>query len=188
MYEAVAPLKKYTVNETVNGTLTAVPQIKIDETDILSLDMIKGIDGCSLRINGDAAFGENVSIPGTSAALTVDTIQNVIGADILVNSGINVEGNARINPNKTVFTDRITAHPDPIAPMIVTVEGQMNVEGVMDLGSHDLAPENVYSDSYVKTKFLGATAGATGNQIGVTSDLALLESKKLMVDYTARNS
>ena len=72
--------------------------------------------------------------------------------------------------------------------MIVTVDGQMKVEGDMDLGSRDLAAENVYSDSYVKTKFLEATAGATGNQIGVTSDLALRNSKKLIVDYIARSS
>ena len=34
-----------------------------------------------------------------------------------------------INPANAVYTDRITPHLDANAPMIVTAEGQMNVEG-----------------------------------------------------------
>ena len=64
----------------------------------------------------------------------------------------------------------------------------MNVEGDMDLGSHDLAAENIYSDSYVKTKYLEATTGAISNQIGVTSDLAMLNNKKLKVDLIGKSS
>ena len=90
----------------------------------------------------------------TNKTLSVDAIKPTLGTDVTLDCGINVEGNIWINPNDTVFTDRIAAHPDPIAPMIVTVEGQMNVEGDMDLGSDDLAAEHVYSDSYAKTKFL----------------------------------
>ena len=103
--------------------------------------------------------------------LSADTIKPTVATDVTLDCGINVEGDAWINPTSTVFTDRITPHPDANAPMIVTVEGQMNVEGGVDLGSHDLAAENLYSDSRVKTKYLEATAGAVDNQIGVNSTL-----------------
>ena len=58
----------------------------------------------------------------------------------------------------------------------------------MDLGSHDLAAENLDSDLYVKTKYLEATAGAIDNQTGVTSDLTMLSDKKLKVDFIAKSS
>ncbi len=69
----------------------------------------------------------------------------------------------------------------------------MNNRGVSFNGDlfvepHDTHAENVYSNWYVKTKYLEATAGAVSNRITMTFDLAMLKNKKHKVDNMVKNT
>ncbi len=75
-----------------------------------------------------------------------------------------------IEPGKSIFVDSITPHIHVGEPLSVLVNGDL------DVGSNDIHAANVSSDSDVKTKYL-ATAGAS--RIGVSSDFAMLNNKKL---------
>ena len=82
-----------------------------------------------------------------------------------------VKGDVAINPSNTVFTDRITPHPDANAPMIVTVEGQMNVAGNVEM------PKLICS--YIEPT-LGASVHVTGDTL-IEGDTEVRANKKLYV-------
>ena len=61
-------------------------------------------------------------------------------------------------------------------------------DNVVLVSGKSITAENMNSNLYVKTKYLEATAGAINNQIGVSSDLAMLNNKKLKVDSIGKNA
>ena len=121
-------------------------------------------------VNGDLFMGYN-------KAIKVNNINPVDNE-----TAVSVNGDLFIDPAKTIFVDSITPHLHLDTPVRVQVNGDLSV------GSSDIHAENVNSNAYVKTKYLEATAGAVSNQIGVTSDLAMLNSKKLKVDSIGTNA
>ena len=135
---------------TTDNSILLDGQVRISRDTIIEKDNTLFVDELekTSRLTDAPTINSKTKIEGdvivaTNKTLSVDAIKPTLATDVSLDCGVNVEGNVWINPNNTVVTDRITPNPDLIAPMIVTVEGQMNVEGDMDLGSHDLAAEIV---------------------------------------------
>ena len=95
---------------------------------------------------------------------------------------VQVGGDLYIDLAKTISVDSITLHIHLDAPMRIQINGDLSV------GSSDTHSENANSNWYVKTKYLEATAGAMDNQITVTSDLAMMNSKKLKAGGIGKNT
>ena len=105
--------------------------------------------------------------------LYIDNLQKtgVLTDALTINSKTKIEGDVVINPSNTVYTDRITPHPDANAPMIVTVEGQMNVGGNVEM------PKLICS--YIEPT-LGASVRITGDTL-IEGDAEVRANKKLYV-------
>ncbi len=64
---------------------------------------------------------------------------------------------------------------------------RVQVNGDLSVSSSNIYAANAKSKLYVKTKYLEATAGAISNQMGVSSDLAMV-NKKMEVGSIAKNA
>ena len=120
-----------------------------------------------MGVNGDLVVNPDNAIK----VMNVDLVQNT--------TYVQVGGDLYIDPGKTIFVDTITPHIHVGEPLSVLVNGDL------DVGSNDIHAENVNRNSYVRTKYLEATAGAS--QTGVSSDVAMLNDKKLKVDQIGKN-
>ena len=112
----------------------------------------------AVGVNGDLVVNPDNAIK----VKNIDPIENT--------TYVQVGGDLYIDLGKTIFADSITPHIHVGVPLSVLVNGDL------DVGSNDIHAENVNSNSYVKTKYLEATAGAS--QIVVSSDLAMLNRKE----------
>ncbi len=82
-----------------------------------------------------------------------------------------LDSDCAVNANNTLLVDSITPYPHSDTPMRVQVDGDLSV------CSSNMFAESVNGNLYVQIKDLEASAVAISNQIGVSSDLAMLCKK-----------
>ena len=172
----ITPISPETSVKILNITTQNITPLAGDSVEILNLtaDNIYSLPNNSLEVHGSVVFNGGVGVNGDlvmqpGAAIKVRNIDPVDNE-----TSVQIGGNLYVNPVSTIFTDNITPHPHMDEPVRVKVNG-------------DLDAENVNSNWYVYTKYLEATTGAIDNQIGVSSDFAILNNKKLKVDSIGKN-
>ncbi len=126
-----------------------------------------------MDVQGDIVFDGDVHVNGglvmqQDAAIKAKNIVPVENGTLA-----QVGGDLYIDLAKTMFDDSATPHIHLDTPT------RFQINGDQSAGSRDTHAENVNSTWYVKTKYLEATTRAINIQIGVSSDLAILNCKKI---------
>ena len=160
------PISPETSVKILNITTQNITPLAGDSVEILNLtaESIYSLPDASLDVYGDIVFNGAVGVNG-DLVVNPDNSIKVKNIDPVENrTSVQVGGDLRIDLSKIFLVDSITPHPHSDQPMRVQVNGDLSV------GSSDLHAENVNRNLHVKTKYLEATAGATDNQTGVSSD------------------
>ncbi len=127
-------------------------------------------------------FNGDVSASGDLVARQ-DAAINVKSIGLVENGTLaQVGGNLCSDLAETIFADCSTPRIHLDIPMRVQVNGDLSA------GSSETHAENVKSNWCVKTEYLEATAGAISNQVGVSSNLAILNNKNLKVDRVRKDA